>query len=102
MNIYVSDKVEIQSLEAHEEEIRKPLEEEIERLKNRIEILYNAQTITTKNYEEQIPVFEQQSRQKVIAELEEWMDGYDWWMQDGVIYIVRKDLRQKLKEMKEV
>lgn len=57
----------------------------------------DVETFILKNYDAEL---RNQERQRVIAELEEWVDGYDWWMQDGVIYIVRKDLRQKLKEMK--
>lgn len=73
-------------------EVRKPLEDEIEYLKYQIKDIEKDLEASHSAYKD--------LKQKVIAELEEWVHGYNWWMQDGVIYIVRKDLKQKLNEMK--
>lgn len=86
-------RIEVINLKQHEQEIRKPLEEEIERLLQEIKDL------------ECLVKLKEQSKQEVIAELEEWVKenrhevtasvgGFDYYVNDT------EDLNQKLNEMK--
>lgn len=91
--------VEIKSLEQHEAEIRKPLEDEIERLKkeNKQLIKDNRLLDETKYTAQQddIDFFVEQERQKIIEDLEEWAlkEKYSGWT-------TLDKLKQKLNEMK--
>lgn len=99
-------------LEQHDAEIKTPLEEEIERLKqyvidinkdnNRLREKLN---VTVKDHFDPT-TWEKQARQKVIAELEKWVEANKFFcyntVGDTTIFQLYADsLKQKLKEMKE-
>lgn len=105
-------------VEQHEQEIRKLLEEEIEKLKEELAFedrAYNALSkvndnnikLAKKNEDAYFTMrdLKYQERQKVITELEEWVDKQPkatYWLNDneGEEHLSAESIKQKLNEMK--
>jgi len=106
--------LKIISLEQHDKEIRKPLEDEIVSLKKYISQLeywksywYNSYDEIRNKYNKNQQV--KQERQKVIAELEEWINKDNEFItrtyispfrEEKIPIVFKEDLQQKLNEMK--
>ena len=104
----VDDDLIVKSLEQHEEEIRKPLEDEIIELKEHIRALKSSHDLSHQAYlfaKNEGLDLQKQARLKVIVELEEWLGKQPtatYWLNnnEGEEHLPIEKLKQKLKEMK--
>lgn len=88
----------------HEAEIRKPFEEEIERLKKQLDLndKEHFRNALKQLRENDYDTIRKAERQKVIAEMEEWANTCHLVesIYEGIYCIDKDDLKQKLNEMK--
>lgn len=110
-------KIAVSSLEQHEAEIRKQLEDEIESLKNKLADLTEEYELTIEGFDREYAqqnvrlgkAFNEKNseRLKVITELEEWANTIKYTLRQQDITTTEtldilklEDLKQKLKGMK--